>query len=320
MAKRTMVEEGSNGRRWLRPLGLFALVLALAVGHPLVLVGVPFALLSFLAPGPRLRSLIAGAVVFALIFAGAPSEGLWHLERGWTILAGGWFVAVTMAWPGLPLVQRSLLSVGGATAWGAGTLLFLDGWSVAQRRIQERLDAGAAATLDLVGGSLEGSGDGVGQAFSDAVVRTAELQGLVFPALLALATVAALAVAWWLHLRLAAGSDRGLGPLRLFRFPDPLIWVLVGGFVLVAFTGWSEGWGRFGTNLIVFMGGLYALRGAGVVLFFTGGLSLTGGILVGVAAILAPPLILAGTMALGVGDSWFDLRSRRRPPDAVGSD
>ncbi len=315
-----MARQTAAGARWLRPLGLFVLVMALAVGHPLVLVGVPFALLSFLAPGPRLRSLLAGAVVFALIFAGSPSEGLWYLERGWTVLVGGWFVAVTMARPGLPLVQRSLLSVGGAAAWAAGTLLFLGGWEVAQSRIQARLDAGATATLDLLGGRLEGTGDGVGQAFADAVVRTAELQGLVFPALLALATLAALGVAWWLHLRLAAGTDRGLGPLRLFRFPDVWIWALVGGLALVALAGWTEGWGRVGTNLIVFMAGLYVLRGLGVALFLTGGVSLMGGILVGVAAILAPPLLLAGAMALGVGDSWFDLRSRRSPPSAVESD
>jgi hypothetical protein len=155
---------------------------------------------------------------------------------------------------------------------------------------------------------LSGGGEG---GLSETVQATAEVQGMVFPALLALSSLATLGVAWWVHVKVMTGSSLGLGALRNFRFPDPLIWLLIGGLVLVLLAGWTGGVGRLGVNLVVFMGGLYVLRGAAVLLFLSGGLSVLAGILVAVGMVLAAPVLLAAAMAVGVGDSWLDLRARR---------
>jgi hypothetical protein len=311
------LEEGRE-RQWLRPLGLLGLALALAIVSPLALIGVPLALLSFLVAGGRIGSLVVGAALLLLAFGGEATSNLWYLERGWAVVVGGLFVAATLGWPGRAFSERALLAVAGAAGWTALVLEFLGGWAVADGLVKDRLATGAAATAEVFGAWLGDEAEGAGSAFQDAVLRTAELQGLVFPALLALATLAALGVAWWVHVRLAEGSAMGLGSLRGFRFPDPLIWVLIAGIALMLSFGWDEGWGRMGTNLVVFMAGLYALRGAGVLLFVTGGLSVPAWILVAVAAVLAPPLVLAGALVLGMGDSWLDLRARwasARPPD-----
>jgi hypothetical protein len=310
--------EGGGERRWLRPLGLFGLVLALAVGQPLVLVGIPFALLAFLAPGDRLVGLLVGAVIIAFVFAGAPGEGLWYLERGWAVVLGGWFLAVTLAWPQLPFFPRSLVALGGTLAWCGTVLVGIGGWGRVRELVRARIEQGAASTLELFG--MAGGNEGPSSAFAETLARTAAIQEALFPALLALASLAALGVAWWLHVRFGAGSGGALQPLRTFRFADPLIWVLIAGVALLVSSSWTEGWGLLGANLVAFMAGLYALRGAAVLLHRTGRVTVPGALLVGVAALVAPPLVLAGAMVVGVGDSWFDLRARGAARDDLGPD
>lgn len=314
-----MEDEGGRERRWLRPLGLLIVVIALAVGSPLVLVGVPLVLLLLLIPGGKVRGTLVALVLLIFVVAGDPERGPWLLERGWAILVGGGFVAASRFWPDRPFVERGLVAVGAGALWSALILIAVGGWPQAQAIVDERLQVGASASMDLLR-LLGDDGGELTEVFSEAVIRTAEIQGALFPALLGLSTLAALGVAWWVYIRLSAGSSGGLSPLRAFRFPDPLIWVLIGGIGLLLVGGWSEGWGRIGTNMVVFMVGLYALRGAGVLLFITGGLSLPAMLLIGVAALLAPPLLVLGTMAVGVGDSWFDLRARGNFPGGRGSD
>jgi hypothetical protein len=304
----------AEGRLWLRPLGLLVLGLGLAVGQPLVLVAVPFALLTFLRPGSGAGALLLGAVALALVFAGEPGGGYWYLERGWAILVGGWFAALSLAWPDRPFLLRGLLALGGAVLWAGGILLALGGFGAAQWLVEERIQASAAATLDLLRAI---SGSGAVSSFAQTVQGTAEVQAILFPALLGLSTLATLGVAWWAYERVTGGTGRGLGALRDFRFADPLIWVMIIGIGLVVAAGWTGGWGRLGANLMAFMGGLYALRGVGVLLFVTGGLSLLSGVLVAIGLVLAAPVLLTAAMAVGVGDSWLDLRARRQE---VGGD
>jgi hypothetical protein len=131
---------------------------------------------------------------------------------------------------------------------------------------------------------------------------------LVFPALLGLASLSALGFSWWLYKRVSRSPDPGIGALKDFRFNDQMVWILILGMVaLLLSSGAIE---RVGVNALVFMGALYALRGAGVVLFLTGGFSLFGGILLLVGFFLLAPFMVLGAMFIGLGDTWFDLRNR----------
>ncbi|TVR64447.1 MAG: DUF2232 domain-containing protein [Gemmatimonadales bacterium] len=316
-----MEEVRGSERRWLRPLGLFLVVLALGIGHPLILVGVPFILLALVVPGGRLRSLILGAALLILLFPlpGPSGDGLWFAERGWAILAGGGFLALSWGWPQRSMLERGLLAVAGAFLSAVLILAGFGGTGRIQALVDARLERGAQAAGALLGSfSGEGEGEFVG-ALAETLGRTAEIQGQVFPALLGLATLAALGTAWWLYVRASAGSDAGLSPLARFRFPDPLIWVFIVGLGLILAFGWSGGPGRVGLNLVVFMAGLYAFRGAGVVLALSGGLSLPAMLLLAVTAALVPPVLAFGAMVIGVGDSWFDLRARGAADESAGS-
>jgi hypothetical protein len=193
-------------------------------------------------------------------------------------------------------------------ALAGALLLALDGWARVDWLVNARIQAGAAATMQML--RLLSGGEGGGGAMGEAVQRTAELQAGIFPALLGLASLAGLGVAWWFWVRLARGSGTGLAPFRGFRFPDALIWVLIAGIALVLVAGWSSGWGRVGVNLTVFMGALYVLRGAAVLLVLSGGIGILGALLLGLGLVLAAPVLLAGAMVVGVGDSWVDLRAR----------
>jgi hypothetical protein len=145
----------------------------------------------------------------------------------------------------------------------------------------------------------------------------------VFPALLALESLAALALAWATYHRLGrARLGAPLRPLRDFRFNDQLVWGLIVGLTIMLLPTLTSLRGA-GKNLLVFFGALYAVRGFGVLTWFMApgslGITLTVGFimlcvpLLNIFALLA--FIMAGiaSLALGLGDTWADWRSRARP-------
>jgi uncharacterized protein YybS (DUF2232 family) len=141
--------------------------------------------------------------------------------------------------------------------------------------------------------------------------RWGELQAAVFPALAGLSSLAGLAVAWWVYMRIALDRDEGLLPLREFRFNDHLVWLFIIGLTL-AMTPGGEGLRRAGWNAVAFMGALYALRGAAVIAFFGGGQTVFGLFALALALLLVAPVVLTGALVIGLGDTWLDLRGRAR--------
>lgn len=311
-----MDEPTRDGRGWPRAAGLVLATIAFSVIGPGVLIGLPFVLLALFLR-PRGSALVLGIFLATVVVVGTgPSGGMWYLERGWAILLGGWFLGLTLRWPRSRFFPRALGAVAGA--YGVAALVFRvrpESWSVVDWMVTDRMRAGTSAALTALR-SVGGEGMVPGEV-SDAIYRTLESQGVVFPALLGLASVAALGVAWWIWVRLAHGSDGGLGPLRDFRFNDQLVWLFVVGLALVLL-GSSGAWDRLGTNAVVFMGGLYALRGAAVLLFLSGGVSVAGSLLLAVAFVFVAPVLVAGALVVGLGDTWFDLRARIRA--ASGTD
>jgi hypothetical protein len=134
----------------------------------------------------------------------------------------------------------------------------------------------------------------------------------LFPAVLALESLAALALAWALYHRV--GRVR-LGPplrsIREFRFNDQLVWGLIAGLAMTLIPGFG-GLSGLGANLLVFFGVLYVLRGAGVALWFLSPGRWMTALLIGLALVFRQEL---GALALGVGlgDTWLDWRARAKP-------
>ena len=299
-------------RSWRRPLALLAVAVMLAVGQPLVVVAITFGMLAFLAPGVRLAVRLFAAVALGLTFAGEPTGGFWYLERGWALVVGGAFVALSVARPGSSFLFRGMaaVAVGAASVGLAG--LVLGGWEQIDWLITQRVEESVSASLQAF--AILGGGEAQ-PGLQETLSMAGQMQDVLFPSLVALSTLAALGVAWWLHVRVGlAATEGGLGPLREFRFHDALIWAFIAGLVLLLLTEWSAGWGRVGTNVVAFMAALYLLRGAGVLLFLWGGVSWAGGLLLMVGILIAGPVLALAAMLVGVGDSWFDLRRRLDGP------
>jgi hypothetical protein len=134
----------------------------------------------------------------------------------------------------------------------------------------------------------------------------------VLPAMLALESLAVLALGWALYQRV--GRTRigpPLAPLRGFRFSDQLIWGLIVGITLVLLPGFAELRG-VGINLLVFFGALYVVRGLGVLAWLFAPRRWARVLLVAVG-VLAWQLLAPFALAIGVGDTWLDWRNRARP-------
>jgi hypothetical protein len=296
-------------RDWPRALALFAVAFGLSVVRPSILVGVPLVALLLFLPTRRLSALVAGLLAALLVFSGPRIDGLWYAERGWAILVAGWFVALTLRWPRTGVFPRAAASVLGALAVVAALLAVQPGaWAVLDWLVEDRIRSGVGAGVEAMRLIAREEG-GVSPALLATVQQAVEFQSQVFPALLGLASVASLGVAWWLYLRLGDRAAAGLAPLREFRFNDHLVWVFIGGLVLLLI-GWGEAWGRAGSNAVVFMGALYALRGMAVVLFAAGGLSFFGGMLLFLGLLFMAPVMVALALFIGLGDTWVDLRER----------
>ena len=295
---------------WGRAGALYLAVLLLSVFAPLALVVVPFACLVFASPGRRMLPLVAGALGIAVALAGATRSGLWYVERGWTIILGGCFAAVTLRWPERRFLPRALLAVA-ISAVGAWAALGLSArrWTIIDQMVAARLRDGVGTSLEVLRVLRDGAplpGTIVSTAF-----QAAEWQSDLFPAMLGLSSLAALGTAWWLYVHLVRRSGTGLGPLADFRFDDQLVWVLVLGALFFVLQP-DGAMGRAGLNLLVFGGALYALRGAGVVIAVTRGVSAFGWAMLALAFLLLAPFLLAAALLIGLCDTWLDVRTRVR--------
>ena len=273
-----------------------------------ILVGVAY--LFMMASLPVRRS---GAYVIAAILAFGVLQGdragFWWTERGWALLVAGWFVALTLRHPDTGFLSRALASLAGAVGVVVAVLSLRGGsWSVLDWQMTERVRAYFASGLEALH-VLQERGT-LSPALVTALYAAAETQIKVFPATLALATLAALAVAWWLYVRMAHGDDQGLLPLREFRFNDQLVWLFIGGLALTLVG--SETVERAGSNALVFMSALYAMRGAAVVSFFGAGQSALSAVLLVLGLVFVAPVMMVGALVIGLGDTWLDLRARAR--------
>ncbi|MFQ5679255.1 MAG: DUF2232 domain-containing protein [Gemmatimonadota bacterium] len=297
-----------------RTLALGLTVVLVSPLSPLVLVGVPLAVFLLAFPGrspatAALAGLILVAVLSGLSTASSP---VWFAERAWAFLLAGGFVVATLLAPGGAPLRRSIVALAitlGSVALFAGlrpeAVAEVDWW------IGMRLER--AVYL-----AHEWTGSPVLAGLAATLRKAVRIQTALYPALLGLASLGALGLAWYVAARLR-GAEESPAPLREFRFSDQLVWVLIGGLLLFLLPA-GELAARLGENAMAFMGGLYLVRGLAV-LAWIGALLVTSAWSVALWTLLAVlfyPVIVGAALVVGLGDTWLDLRARwRRASDGA---
>jgi len=306
-----MEEAVESGRgRWSTAVGLTFAVLVLSILDTLALVVLPLAILVVALPTEkRGRWVVVGVVLWAigLILSGGT---LALLSRGWALVLGSAFLIVTSARPEWRVVSRALAATVSTLAASAVVLLVTGQMSTLDSTIRGHL---ATVSTMAIGDLQSRMPDATWLAdLRTATEQITEVQATIFPALLALQSIAALAlVAWWIRrLGRSESSSFVLAPLKEFRFNDQLIWILIGAVVLLLLP--LAPWGsRMALNALIVMAALYALRGLAVFIFLaTGSKSVPTMVLGALAFVFLYPVAITAALLMGVGDTWLDVRRR----------
>jgi hypothetical protein len=288
------------------------------------------ALVGWWAGGRVLSALLWVGIAFLVTQQGVASTGVYaNLLRGWTLLLAGTFGMACLFGSSRPFFTRALGAVGATFALALLMSLFAPAaFSGASGAIAAEFAHRNTESLDLLHKAIAEWGEkipslGLMQEQTEQQLNAMARAGqLMFPSLLALQSLAALALAWAAYHRLARQRiGAPLAPLREFRFNDQLVWGLIVGLVILVLPNLA-GMRGLGANLVLFFGALYAMRGLGVLAWFMapGTFAMTliaGAVLVFVPVIQVVALLGFMTLGitalgLGVGDTWADWRGRAR--------
>ena len=282
--------------------------------HP-SLVGLPCAVLLILAPGGSstwrqpIAAMIGAVSLALLVVSGGSGSRLAAAQSAYIVLATAAFVSFVLLEPAPILRQafRAIVAAGlgsavliqaiwGSEAWGAL------GWEATRQ---------ASITMRTI---VEVAPDTF--PIYEPMVR---FVSLTWPGMLALQTLAGLALAWQLYRRVAALASTESAPppparFRDFYMGDGWVWGIVAwlGVLILPVSSFVQ---VAGTNLGLVASTLYVLRGAAIVMTFAeafGVSALTLVIVAAVAAALAVPLVfvLPGLCTLGITDTWYQYRRR----------
>jgi Predicted membrane protein (DUF2232) len=263
---------------------------------------------------------IAFSIWILLQPAGKAGTQYDQMARGWAVLLSASFGLVSLWGITVPFFSRALASVG--LAMGIAFMITLtspSGIARFQHAGGEELTRRASGMIERVQAGLEDPDSravlekfpGMESVDEQAieVMRDLPSQAVkLMPALLALESLAVLAFGWGLYRRLSPVQiGPPLSPLTDFRFNDQLVWGLAVGATLSLLPAFDEG-KNAGYNLLLFFGMLYLIRGIGVLAWIA-----RGRYALIVVLGLIPQVFIVVTLALGLGDTWIDLRRRARP-------
>jgi Predicted membrane protein (DUF2232). len=296
------------------------------------------ALVGWWAGGRPFLAIAWVAIATLLIWkTDVPGAGFDNLARGWSLLLAGAFGLVCLLGPRRPFFARALATLG--ITLGLATVMSLIGpvsISQASKSIVVEFARRNAETTTMLNTAIQAHPKEwtdltakvpqLAQAPAEMAKQlsaVADFGAIIFPAILALESLAALALAWATYHRLSrARLGPPLRPLRDFRFNDQLVWGLIVGLTILLLPTLTTMHGA-GKNLLVFFGTLYALRGFGVLTWFMapGSLGVTLAVIflllfapvLDAFAALALLMLGVAALALGLGDTWADWRSRARP-------
>ena len=265
---------------------------------------------------------LALAAWMLLAPAGPPGTAYDQMARAWAIVLASSFGLVSLFSSATPFFVRALATVGIAlavaftlalsTPSGVGRFQHAGGEELMRRaaatlnQFHQKWDTEQWKDLTTRAPLLQSADDWAADLEREIPKRTTPL----LPALLALESLAALGLAWSVYHRLSAVRiGQPLGPLTEFRFNDQLIWALAVGLTLSLLPAFSDG-RNAGFNLLLFFGALYAVRGLGVLAWILKGRY----VFIIVLSLIPQGFFLLGllSLALGLGDTWLDLRRRAK--------
>jgi hypothetical protein len=295
-------------RRWGTAIALAAAVLFFGVVDGFPLVAFPLGIL-LVALSVRASWWWFGLVALLWALALAPGGAMRSISQGWALLLAGSFLAITLARPRMRVFSRSLAAVAISLGLAAVVISVSGGWTSFQWVMENHFRSIAIVSAREMTALFPDSGwAGNLAGMSERIARA---QSTLFPAFLALQSLAALALAWWAFARSRPGGRRrALRPLREFRFNDSLVWLVIAGLVLVV-APLGETVMRAGYNLLLFMAALYVLRGVAVFVFLARGRPTALSVVVGtLAALFFYPVLFTAALLVGLGDTWLDVRGR----------
>jgi hypothetical protein len=236
-----------------------------------------------------------------------------QVARAGAVLLIGTFLALTV-WR--PSARFSQALAATALAGVALTLWMwrLDiAWGAVRRAVENELwtyNREMMVRLGAVGGT-----EFAGQGLLDQMSATVRTVGAFYPALLFLAGLAGLRLAWsWYH-RIVV---RPVGPpptaFAAFKFSDQLVWGWVAGLGLCLLQQPPAWPAALGSNLLLVWSVLYAVRGLAV--FSAGSKRVPRPVIatLGVVAMFLLPFVVGGLTLLGLADTWLDFRRRLATP------
>jgi hypothetical protein len=254
--------------------------------------------------------------------AGRPGTPYDWMSRGWVLLLAASFGAVSLWSSATAFFVRAMAAICLAAAVGF-TIVAASPGGVSRvthavgdeltRRSAESIEKlhQVTATPTWVGwASKSPMLDDVAERSETELRAVPEQAANLLPALLALESLAGLALAWALYHRLSpVRVGPPLGPLKEFRFNDQLVWGLAVGGTLYLLPSFVEG-KNAGLNLLLFFGALYVTRGFGVMAWMSTSKMMVVGVVL--MALLAAPILGVLAIGLGLGDTWLDWRRRAR--------
>jgi hypothetical protein len=283
------------------------------------------ALVGWWAGGRFFLALTWAALAIWMIVTPLPGgPSFVFIEKGWSLLLVASFGVASIMSPKQTFFPRALTAIGLSFAVGLALVLFAakrpDAVERAvraeyARRVDSWLADWESVSKTREWQDLTRDNPGMETLAKESSERLRDLPSVtaaLYPSVLALESLAVLALAWGLYHRVSrARIGPPLAPLRDFRFNDQLVWGLVLGITAVAVPTLKV-FNTVGLNLLVFFGALYALRGLGVLTWFFAPGRLMVALTIGLAIFMWPIL---GVFALGIGlgDTWLDWRSRPRP-------
>jgi hypothetical protein len=284
--------------------------------------------------GGRLLLALAGVALAAAVLSQPALPGsFYNLERGWSLLLAGGFGLICLLGDHRAFFSRAL-----ATLSVVLTLVLVMGTrgpltpSRARQSVEQELARRNTESSTMIRTFVREHPEvvkampqmgAIPDEFEQQLKLVAQTGTVLFPSLLLLESLIAMALAWATFHRL---SRMRLGPplghLKDFRFNDQLVWGLIAGLAIV-FVPALDFLGGSGRNLLVFFGALYAIRGFGVLSWFMAPGALAVTLFVGFAmlfwpvlstvAVLGFMLLALAAFGLGLGDTWADWRRRARP-------